>query len=244
MNPLHTESMTFREGVDLMVDRAALVMRLSPDAVKVVKACNAVLQLKFPVKLKDRTEVISGWWAIHSAHRLPAKGGLRFSPDVSQGEVEALAALMTYKCAIADIPFGGAKGGLMINPAHFDEAELHEVAGLDRARLPRGRAPSAEAQDVAAGAAAAGVSVALADFNGPVILRCPWDADPAGCEDSVVDLPDAERVALSADGRWLAGGSGGCVQVFLIDLETYERPWGEPHDGPRGPRGTTCSRGR
>ena len=127
MNRLHTESMTFREGVDLMVDRAALAMRLSPDAIKVVKACNAVLQLKFPVKLKDRTEVISGWWAIHSAHRLPAKGGLRFSADVSQGEVEALAALMTYKCAIADIPFGGAKGGLMINPAHYDEAELHEI---------------------------------------------------------------------------------------------------------------------
>jgi glutamate dehydrogenase (NAD(P)+) len=127
MNPLQIESMTFREGVDLMVDRAALAMRLSPDAVKVVKACNAVLQLKFPVKLKDRTEVISGWWAIHSAHRLPAKGGMRFSPNVSQGEVEALAALMTYKCAIADIPFGGAKGGLMINTAHYDETELREI---------------------------------------------------------------------------------------------------------------------
>ena len=127
MNSLERESMTFREGVDLMVDRAALAMKLSPDALKVVKACNAVLQLKFPVKLKGRTEVISGWWAIHSAHRLPAKGGMRYSPIVSQDEVEALAALMTYKCAIADIPFGGAKGGLMINPDHYDETELHEI---------------------------------------------------------------------------------------------------------------------
>ena len=127
MNSLERESMTFREGVDLMVDRAALAMKLSPDALKVVKACNAVLQLKFPVKLKGRTEVISGWWAIHSAHRLPAKGGMRYSPIVSQDEVEALAALMTYKCAIADIPFGGAKGGLMINPNHYDETELHEI---------------------------------------------------------------------------------------------------------------------
>ena len=127
MNSIDQESMTFREGVDLMVDRAALAMGLSPDTIKVVKACNAVLQLKFPVKLKDRTEVISGWWAIHSSHRLPAKGGLRYSPMVSINEVEALAALMTYKCAIADIPFGGAKGGLMINPDHYDEQELHEI---------------------------------------------------------------------------------------------------------------------
>jgi glutamate dehydrogenase (NAD(P)+) len=127
MNSLERESMTFREGVDLMVDRAALAMKLSPDALKVVKACNAVIQLKFPVKLKGRTEVICGWWAIHSAHRLPAKGGMRYSPIVSQDEVEALAALMTYKCAIADIPFGGAKGGLMINPDQYDETELHEI---------------------------------------------------------------------------------------------------------------------
>jgi glutamate dehydrogenase (NAD(P)+) len=127
MNSFEKESMTFREGGDLMVDRAALAMGLSPDTIRVVKACNAVLQLKFPVKLKGRTEVISGWWAIHSAHLLPAKGGLRFSPLVSLDEVEALAALMTYKCAIADIPFGGAKGGLMINPEHYDETELHEI---------------------------------------------------------------------------------------------------------------------
>lgn len=127
MSIIEQESMTFREGVDLMVDRAALIMKLSPDAVKVVKACNAVLQLRFPVKLPDRTEVVSGWWAIHSAHRLPAKGGLRYAPSVGLDEVEALAALMTYKCALADIPFGGAKGGLMINPAHYSEHELHEI---------------------------------------------------------------------------------------------------------------------
>ena len=127
MNSFEREIMTFREGVDLMVDRAALAMKLSPDALKVVKACNAVLQLKFPVKLKGRTEVISGWWAIHSVHRLPTKGGMRYSPVVSQDEIEALAALMTYKCAIADIPFGGAKGGLMINTDHYDESELHEI---------------------------------------------------------------------------------------------------------------------
>ena len=71
--------------------------------------------------------MFSGWWAVHSAHRLPAKGGLRFSTMVSQNEVEALAALMTYKCAIADIPFGGAKGGLLIDPNNYSEDELREI---------------------------------------------------------------------------------------------------------------------
>jgi hypothetical protein len=108
------ESMSFREGVDRMVDRATLAIGLNPDTANAIQACNAVLQVRFPVKLDGKVEVFTGWWAAHSAHRLPAKGGLRFSPSVSQSEVEALASLMTYKCAIVDVPFGGAKGGLLI----------------------------------------------------------------------------------------------------------------------------------
>ena len=121
------QSMSFREGIDRMVDRATLAIGLNPDTARIIQACNAVLQLKFPVKLSDRTEVFTGWWAAHSAHRLPAKGGLRFSTLVNQDEIEALAALMTYKCAIADVPFGGAKGGLMLNPANYSEDELREI---------------------------------------------------------------------------------------------------------------------
>jgi len=119
--------MSFREGVDRMVDRATLAIGLNPDTAKAIQACNAVLQLRFPVKLDGKVEVFTGWWAAHSAHRLPAKGGLRFSPLVSQNEVEALASLMTYKCAIADVPFGGAKGGLLINPATYTEEQLHDI---------------------------------------------------------------------------------------------------------------------
>lgn len=121
------ESMSFCEGVDRMVDRATIAIGLNPETAKVIQACNAVIQLKFPVKLNDRTEVFSGWWAIHSAHRLPAKGGLRYDTSVNQDEVEALAALMSYKCAIADIPFGGAKGGLLINPHNYSEEDLREI---------------------------------------------------------------------------------------------------------------------
>lgn len=127
LNNIHRESMSFREGIDRMVDKATLAIGLNPDTAKIIQACNAVLQLKFPVKLSDRVEVFTGWWAAHSAHRLPAKGGLRYSMMVNQNEIEALAALMTYKCAIADIPFGGAKGGLLLNPANYSEDELREI---------------------------------------------------------------------------------------------------------------------
>jgi len=121
------ESMSFREGVDRMVDRAALAIGLNPNTTKVIQACNAVIQIKFPVSIRGVVEVFTGWWAIHSAHRLPAKGGLRFAPVVNQDETEALAALMSYKCAIADIPFGGAKGGLLISPDNYTEDELHVI---------------------------------------------------------------------------------------------------------------------
>jgi glutamate dehydrogenase (NAD(P)+) len=121
------ESMSFREGVDRMVDRAALAIGLNPNTAKIIQACNAVIQIKFPVCIRGVVEVFTGWWAIHSAHRLPAKGGLRFAPMVNQDETEALAALMSYKCAIADIPFGGAKGGLLINPRNYEVDDLREI---------------------------------------------------------------------------------------------------------------------
>jgi len=116
------QGMSFLNSVDRMVDRATLAIGLDPDSANIIKICNAVLQLKFHVKLRDGVEIFRGWWATHSAHRLPAKGGLRFSPAVNLDEIEALASLMTYKCAIADIPFGGAKGGLMLDP-HKVEGE-------------------------------------------------------------------------------------------------------------------------
>jgi glutamate dehydrogenase (NAD(P)+) len=121
------ESMSFREGVDRMVDRATLAAGLDPNTACVIKACDAVLQIKFPVRLRGTIEVFTGWWAVHSAHRLPAKGGLRFALQVSQDETEGLSALMSYKCAIADIPFGGAKGGLVIDPAKYHLDELAEI---------------------------------------------------------------------------------------------------------------------
>ena len=127
MSTSSRESMSFREGIDRIVDRASLAIGLNPETARVIQSCNAVIQLKFPVYIGSKVEVFTGWWAIHSAHRLPAKGGLRFAPVVNQDETEGLAALMSYKCAIADIPFGGAKGGLLINPGNYPEDQLRAI---------------------------------------------------------------------------------------------------------------------
>lgn len=119
--------LSFLESVDHMVDRALLSMDLAADVAEAIKACNAVIQVKFPVKIRGKVQVFSGWRAVHSTHRLPAKGGIRFAPWVDQNEVEALAALMTYKCAIVDVPFGGSKGGLQIDPRQYDRDEMQMI---------------------------------------------------------------------------------------------------------------------
>ncbi|MBA3406373.1 MAG: Glu/Leu/Phe/Val dehydrogenase, partial [Gemmatimonadaceae bacterium] len=93
-----------------------------------IKACNSVFRVSFPLKRDDGTiEVINGWRAQHSVHRLPTKGGIRFAPQVDEDEVSALAALMTYKCALVDVPFGGAKGAVRIDPGNYSVAELERI---------------------------------------------------------------------------------------------------------------------
>lgn len=118
---------SFRESVDLMVDKAMAAMKLEAGTAQAIKACNAVLQVRFPVKIRGKIEVFTGWRATHSTHRLPSKGGLRYAPYVNQDEVEALAALMTYKCAIVDVPFGGSKGALIIDPTLYDRDEMEMI---------------------------------------------------------------------------------------------------------------------
>ncbi|MCI0399343.1 MAG: Glu/Leu/Phe/Val dehydrogenase [Chloroflexi bacterium] len=128
--PLPKTRNTFLESVDRMVERALvhLDMELTPGLEDHVKACHTVIQIQFPVKLSDgRIHVFKGWRAVHSYHRLPVKGGIRYAPHVNQDEVEALAALMTYKCALVDAPFGGSKGGLIIDPKKYSVEDLERV---------------------------------------------------------------------------------------------------------------------
>jgi glutamate dehydrogenase (NAD(P)+) len=120
--------LTFSQGVEAMVDRALSLMTLPEGIPESIKAGHSVLQVRFPVKLDSgRYQVFTGWRAVHSDHRLPVKGGIRFAPFVDQDEVEALAALMTYKCAIVDVPFGGSKGGLVIDPKRYSVGELERI---------------------------------------------------------------------------------------------------------------------
>jgi len=125
----HSEinGLSFRQSVDHMVDRAVKIMNLDQGVANAIKACASVLQVTFPVEIKGKIEMFTGWRAVHSTHRLPSKGGIRFATSVDQMEVEALAALMTYKCAIVDVPFGGSKGGLFINPNNYSRDEMQRI---------------------------------------------------------------------------------------------------------------------
>jgi glutamate dehydrogenase (NAD(P)+) len=123
-----TENFSFNEQVNRNFDRAAALTDHDAGVLSQIRACNAVYRLSFPLRRDDgRVEVIEGWRAEHSQHKLPTKGGIRFSPHVNEDEVVALAGLMSYKCAIVDVPFGGAKGGIRIDPRTYSVAELERI---------------------------------------------------------------------------------------------------------------------
>jgi len=118
---------SFFESVSRNFDKAALHTGLPKGLLDQIKACNAVYQVNFPVKVGNEYQVIEAYRVQHSHHRLPTKGGIRYSSHVNQDEVMALAALMTYKCAIVDVPFGGAKGGVKINPKDYTVKQLEKI---------------------------------------------------------------------------------------------------------------------
>ncbi len=108
-------------------DRAAKFIDLPAGILDQIKYCNSVYRMKFPVKIGNEYQVIEAYRVEHSHHKLPTKGGIRFSTAVNQDEVMALAALMTYKCAIVDVPFGGAKGGIKVSPRTLSEDEMQRI---------------------------------------------------------------------------------------------------------------------
>ena len=118
----------FLQSVSDYFDKAAPFTGFSPGMLYQVKCCNGVYRMRFPVEQDDgEIAVVEAFRAEHSYHRLPTKGGIRFSPFVTQDETIALAALMTYKCAIVDVPFGGAKGGVRVDPAQCSKRFLEKV---------------------------------------------------------------------------------------------------------------------
>ena len=118
---------TFRQSVDLMFNRAVALMDLPPGLEEKIRVCNATYTVRFGVRLRGGIQTFTGYRSVHSEHMEPVKGGIRFALEVNQDEVEALAALMTYKCALVEAPFGGSKGGLCVNPRDFDEHEMELI---------------------------------------------------------------------------------------------------------------------
>ncbi|SDD26089.1 glutamate dehydrogenase (NAD(P)+) [Paracoccus isoporae] len=118
---------SFRESVDRMFSHAASLMKLPPGLEEKIRVCNSTYTVRFGVRLRGAIHTFTGYRSVHSEHMEPVKGGIRYAMSVNQDEVEALAALMTYKCALVEVPFGGSKGGLRINPRDWDEDELERI---------------------------------------------------------------------------------------------------------------------
>ena len=120
-------SESFLRSVETNFDRAASLLGLSSDLAEKIKIANSTYVVRFGVRLRGRLQTFTGYRSVHSEHVEPVKGGIRYAPYTDQGEVEALAALMTYKCALMEIPFGGSKGALAIDPREWEPQELERI---------------------------------------------------------------------------------------------------------------------
>lgn len=118
---------SFRDSVDIMFAQAADLLELPEGLEEKIRVCNSTYTVRFGVKLRGRIHTFTGYRSVHSEHMEPVKGGIRFADNVHQDEVEALASLMTFKCALVEVPFGGSKGGLRINPREWTGDELERI---------------------------------------------------------------------------------------------------------------------
>lgn len=118
---------SFRDSIEMLYNQAIKDMDIAPGLAEKIKVCNSTYTVRFGVKLRGQIHTFTGYRSVHSEHREPVKGGIRYALSVNQDEVEALAALMTFKCALTEVPFGGSKGGLCIDPRAWEEHELEQI---------------------------------------------------------------------------------------------------------------------
>jgi glutamate dehydrogenase (NAD(P)+) len=174
-----TETYSFFDSVIRSFDKAAKFTNWDLGILEQIKVCNSVYRMKFPVKIGDNIEVIEAYRVQHSHHKTPCKGGIRFSMEVNQDEVMALAALMTYKCAIVNVPFGGAKGGIKIDPKKYTPYELEQVTRRYTAELVKknfiGPGTDVPAPDYGTGARE------MAWILDTYVAMRPGEVDAAGC---------------------------------------------------------------
>lgn len=170
---------SFFQSVERSFDKAAIFTDWDRGILEQIKACNSVYQMRFPVKIGDKVEVIEAYRVQHSHHKTPCKGGIRFSLAVNQDEVMALAALMTYKCAIVNVPFGGGKGGIKIDPKKYSAYDLEKITRRYTAELIKkkfiGPGTDVPAPDYGTGARE------MAWILDTYVAMHPGEIDAAGC---------------------------------------------------------------
>lgn len=170
---------SFFKSVERSFDKAAIFTDWDPGILEQIKVCNSVYQMRFPVMVNDKIEVIEAYRVQHSHHKTPCKGGIRFSLAVNQDEVMALAALMTYKCAIVNVPFGGGKGGIKIDPKKYSNYNLEKITRRYTAELIKknfiGPGTDVPAPDYGTGAKE------MAWILDTYVAMHPGEIDAAGC---------------------------------------------------------------
>ncbi|MEM6398006.1 MAG: Glu/Leu/Phe/Val dehydrogenase [Bacteroidota bacterium] len=189
----------FLSSVNAYFDKAAQHLDLEEGILSQIKVCNSVYRMQFPVLIKGKVQVIEAYRAQHSHHRSPTKGGIRYSIHVNQDEVIALATLMSYKCAIVDVPFGGAKGGVKITPWDYEESELENITRRYTTELLR-RNLIGPAQDVPAPDYGTGARE-MAWIYDTYRAFHPGDINSAGCVTGKPVSQNGVRGRTEATGR-------------------------------------------
>lgn len=217
------------ETVNRNFDAAAAFGKYPPGLLEQIKACNSVYRFQFPIRKEGGGyEVIEAWRAEHSHHKLPVKGGIRYSPEVDADEVQALAALMTYKCAIVDVPFGGAKGAIRIDPRKVPVEQLERITRRYAAELIKknflGPGVDVPAPDYGSGPREmAWIADTYAQFH-------PGEIDALGCVTGKPVTQGGIRGRSEATGRGVSFG----IREAMADADLVRRHHLTP--GLRGKR--------